>query len=71
MNIESVKKEVDRGILVRSHTSLCRRYVSRKAAPPVEVYSGRFGQGFKVFEPNSRSCRYSFVTYYVRPKGVN
>lgn len=47
------------------HTSLFRGYVSRKAEPKVEEYSGAFGTGYVVRYPNRKSTQYSYITYYI------
>ena len=53
-----------------SHCSLARGYVSRKTDPKtteyyVNEYNGRFGKGYKMFQPNYESSRYCYVCYWI------
>lgn len=48
------------------HTSLTRKYVSRKISCIIFPYSGRFGQGYKMLTPNYNSSYYSYITYFVK-----
>ena len=49
------------------HTATKSGYVSRKLKNGiVETYNGRFGEGFTVSKPNSKSTRYYFISYYVK-----
>jgi hypothetical protein len=58
--------EIENAGYKRHHTSYIRQYVSRKGDTVAELYSGRFGEGYKVLSPNWRSTQYSFITYYVK-----
>jgi len=55
--------------LTYHHTAYSRGYVSRKTAIDnyhVEFYSGRFGEGLKVYYPNWDSTGYCRVSYFTR-----
>lgn len=55
--------------LAYHHSSTVRGYVSRKMPCDnfcVEFYTGRFGEGLKVYYPNYTSTRYCKVSYFTR-----
>ena len=53
------------GAVRRIHTSYHRSYVSRKIDGVVTPYSGMFGSGYVLMEPNWASTTYSFITYFI------
>lgn len=66
MNAQDLEAKVAAGELTKLHTSLVRTYVSRKNPEgSVMPYKGKFGEGFALLEPNWKSSRYSYITYYV------
>lgn len=65
MTVQQLKDLVANGTVTRSHTALTRGYVSRKTEGYVESYEGKFGKGYKHYEPNWDSSRYCNVTYYI------
>ena len=65
MDTKDIKEMIEQGVITRHHTSLFRGYISRKSPCIVESYAGKFGTGYVVREPNLKSTRYSYVTYYV------
>lgn len=61
------KKWLEKHNYVKHHTAACRGYVSRKDDSYImEPYSGRFGDGYKVFTPRYDTTQYCWVTYYVK-----
>lgn len=66
MKLNELNKKVISGELTELHTAYIREYVSRKTGAYVRPYKGRYGEGVAVLSPNWGSCRYSFITYYVR-----
>jgi hypothetical protein len=68
--IDALDALASSGKLHKLHTSLVRTYVSRKTQGIVIPYQGKYGIGYKVLTPNFRSCRYSFVTYYITNGGA-
>ena len=60
MSINAIKT-----VFTEHHTARVRRYVSRKIDGIAEPYKGKFGTGYKVYEPAWDSTRYCYVTYYV------
>ena len=64
---QNIKNLAEAGKLVLSHTSTIRRYCYRTGEGYVETYSGQFGKGYCLIEPNWRSTKYSYVTYYTQP----
>lgn len=65
MTLQQLQVSVQNGNVVKSHTSLARGYVSRKSKGYVVAYNGKFGKGYKVYEPNWESTRYCYVSYYL------
>lgn len=68
-NFIDIQKAVERGDLIRGHTSYSKQYISRNLEPkdyPIEPYKGRFGTGYKVYQPNWDSSTYCLVTYYLK-----
>lgn len=66
-------KDIKNLTLREDHTALCQGYVSRKLDLddcPVEPYKGRFGVGYKLYEPNFRSTTYCYVTYLILEEEV-
>ena len=51
----------------RKHTAYCRGYV-RANSFKISAYNGMYGKGYRVFNHNSKSSNYCFVTYYIGKK---
>jgi hypothetical protein len=60
-------KELKEAGYRKLHTSYTRGYVSRKATTDcIRPYEGKFGKGYKVYEPCFISTQYCYVTYFVK-----
>jgi len=60
---------VERGEYKLRSSSLSAGYVSRKIKDEdivVEVYAGKYGQGFVTYTPNFASTRYCWKNYYLK-----
>lgn len=65
MTVQQLKDLIKNGTVTRSHSSLARGYVSRKTEGYVVEYQGKFGKGYKHYEPNWNSSIYCVVTYFI------
>lgn len=48
------------------HTASARGYISRRAEPTPESYTGKYGHGYIVRRPRWDTTRYHYVTYYIK-----
>ena len=66
MTITEKVMELEKKGYVKHHTSYAAGYVSRKTDGYLVKYNGRFGRGYKLYQPCMHSTQYCYVTYYVK-----
>ena len=66
MTISEKIKELESKGYRKHHTAYARGYVSRKTDGYLVKYDGRFGKGFKWYQPCMNSSQYCYITYYVK-----
>lgn len=59
--MEKVKNECE-----EHHTALAPGYVKVSSYGKVEKYSGRYGDGYKIYHHNPNSTRWCNCTYWIR-----
>ena len=66
MTISEKIKELESKGYRKHHTAYASGYVSRKTDGYLVKYDGRFGKGFKWYQPCMNSSQYCYITYYVK-----